>query len=120
MKRKLEEQPDWSARQAYNWQMNQLPVDEAALATPLTSVERSLQRFKVANRPPLPATRQDLMLGNNQTVTNDGRRFLLIDDGQADRIVVFCTDNNLERYTGDNLCIPLSILKLFNYITNTL
>lgn len=99
MKRKLDDEPEWSARRAYNWTMNQLPVDEAALAAPLSSVERSLQRHKVQNRPELPQTRQDLILQPEHTVTADGRRFVLIDDGMADRILVFGTERNLNRLT---------------------
>jgi hypothetical protein len=90
--------PDLSARRAYNVELNQLPVPDAALAVPLTAIERSLQRHKVRNRPPLPLNRQDLILQGPHLVTNDGRRLLLIDDGMADRMLVFCTNENLQRF----------------------
>jgi len=31
------------------------------------------------------------------SLTSDGRRFLLVDDGANDKLVMFCTDENLER-----------------------
>jgi hypothetical protein len=43
-KRKLDTNPDWTAKNAYYSQINQLPVAEAAVAVPLSAVERSLQR----------------------------------------------------------------------------
>lgn len=97
MKRTLNDDTECSARRAYNWTMNQLPIDEAAVAAPLSSVERSLQRHKVRNHPQLPQTREDLVLEPEHTVTADGGRFVLIDDGMADRILVFGTDRNLNR-----------------------
>jgi 6-phosphogluconolactonase (cycloisomerase 2 family) len=62
-------------------------------------VERCLQRHKVQNRPELPQTRQDLILQPEHTVTADGRRFVLIDNRMADRIMVFSTERNLNRLT---------------------
>ena len=72
-------------------------VQQAAVTLPLSSVERSLQRHKVKNRPPLPSTRQDLVLDAQYSVTTDGRPFVLVDDGLADRLLVFGTAKNLER-----------------------
>lgn len=70
---------------------------QAAVTAPLSTVERSFQRQKVKNRPPLPAARQDLQLDAQYSVTNDGRPFVLVDDGQADRILVFGTIETLQR-----------------------
>jgi len=97
MKRHLEGNPDMTAKQAYNLEINQLNVAAAATAPTLSSVERSLQRHKVQHRPPLPATRQDLDLPPESKLTTDGRQLLLIDDGAADRIMVFGTENQLRR-----------------------
>ena len=97
MKRRLDVQPEWSARRAYTTELGQFTVAEAAVLPPLTAVERSMQRHKVRNRPPLPATRQDLLLQTAHTTTTDGRRFLLLDDGLADRLLVFGTNENLQR-----------------------
>ena len=63
-----------------------MPVNEAASAQTFSAIERSLQR------PPLPNNRPDLILQPAHTITMDGQRFLLIDDGAADRILVFATD----------------------------
>jgi hypothetical protein len=97
MKRKLTEDPDLSARRAYNWSLNQLTVADASVVAPLASVERSLQRHKVKNRPELPNTRQDWILQPDHSITLDGRPFVLIDNGILDRIIVFGTERNLER-----------------------
>lgn len=86
-----------TAKQAYNLEINQLNVAAAATAPTLSSVERSLQRHKVKHRPPLPAARQDLDLPPESKLTTDGRQLLLIDDGAADRIMVFGTENQLRR-----------------------
>jgi hypothetical protein len=94
----LDDESDWSARRAYNWQLNQVAVSQASVTVPLSAIERTLQRHKVRNRPALPATRQDLVLTNDQTITSDGRRFLLIDDGVGDRLMVFGTNEQLARY----------------------
>jgi len=97
-KRKLETNPEWTAKRAYYSEVNRLPVQEAAVVAPLSAVERSLQRHKVRNRPPLPATRQHLVILPEHRVTTDGRRLLLIDDGlAADRMLVFGTDENIAR-----------------------
>ena len=74
-----------------------MSVQQAAVTLPLSSVERSLQRHKVKNRPPQPSTRQDLVLDAQYSVTTDGRPFVLVDDGLADRLLVFGTAKNLER-----------------------
>lgn len=97
MKRRLDDNPDLTAKQSYNREINHLTVTEAAVAPTLSSVERSLQRHKVKNRPVLPATCQDLVLAPTDKLTTDGRPFLLIDDGVAERILVFATDNQLKR-----------------------
>jgi len=111
-KRRLDVNHDLSARQAYNAELNILPVAEAAFTVPLITIERSLQRHKVRNRPPLPARRQDLILPASHTVTHDGRRMLLIDDGLVDKLMVFCTDENLQRYNYYIYGIHDSPLKL--------
>jgi len=93
----LEGNPDMTTKRAYNLEINQLNVAAASTAPTFCSAERSLQRHKVQHRPPLPATRQDLDLPPQSKLTADGRQFLLIDDGTADRIMVFATENQLKR-----------------------
>ena len=97
VKRRLDTDPRCSSRQAYNAELNQRPVNAAAVSVPLASIERSLQRYTVRNRPPLPATRQDWVLQPGQMQTTDGRHLLLIDDGLGDRLLVFGTPENLQR-----------------------
>jgi len=100
MKRRLDNNLDLTAKQAYNREINQISVAMASTAPTFSATERSLQRHKVKHRPPLPATRQDLVLPQNTTVTTDGRQFLLIDDGTADRILVFGTESQLKRFVN--------------------
>ena len=97
MKRRLDNNPDLTAKQAYTGEVNLLNVAAAATAPTFASTERSLQRHKVKHRPPLPASSQDLVLPATGIVTSDGRQLLLIDDGSAERILVFGTENQLKR-----------------------
>jgi hypothetical protein len=97
MKSQLDDNAAFSSKRAYNAEVNQLSVHDAAIAPPFSTVERTLQRHKVKNRPPLPATRQALVLPACYTTTTDGRPFKVIDDGQADRIIVFGTSEQLIR-----------------------
>lgn len=97
MKSQLDNNSAFSAKRAYNAEVNQLSVHDAAIAPPFATVERTLQRHKVKNRPRLPTTRQAFVLPASYTTTTDGRPFKLIDDGQADRIIVFGTPEQLSR-----------------------
>ena len=98
MKRRLGQNLDMTTKHAYNSEVDQLSLAAASTAPTLSSVERSLQRFKVKHRPPLPRTRQDLVIPQEFMTTTDGRQFILIDDGTADRILVYGTENHLQRY----------------------
>ena len=104
MKSQMDNTLNLTAKRAYNAEVNQLSVADAAIAPPLSTVERTLQRHKVKTRPPLPATRQDLALPARYTTTNNGRPFKLIDDGQADRIIVFGTSEQLNRQEAEINC----------------
>jgi len=97
MKRRLEDDTDLSSKRAYHAEVNGLSVADAAVATPLSAVVRSLDRHKVKHRPPLPATRRDLVFPANYTQTSHGRPFKLIDDGLDDKIAVFASDEQLKR-----------------------
>ena len=98
MKLQLDNHSQYSAKRAYNAEVNQLTVNGAATAPVFSSIERSLQRHKVKNRPPLPQSRQALVLPASYSITTDGRPLVLIDDGQADRILVFGTQLQLQRF----------------------
>jgi hypothetical protein len=90
----MEGEPEWTARRCYNSVPGQLTVEEVAVTVPFSTVERSMQR-QSPYRPPLPATRQNLVLAAQYSSTINGRPFVLVDDGQADRILVFGTSENL-------------------------
>jgi hypothetical protein len=89
-------------KQACNSEVNQLSVAATSTASTFSSTERSLQRFKVKRRSPLPRTRQDLVLPQEFMTTTDGRQFVLIDDGAADRILVLGTENQLKRHVDNS------------------
>jgi len=89
VKRQLDDHQELSVRSAYMAEIRSLLVAAASTVVPLSSTERSLQRYKKCNRPPLPATLQDLVLQPEHHLTTDGRQLLLIDDGVAvDRMLV--------------------------------
>jgi hypothetical protein len=67
LKRKVDDEPEWTARRCYTDVLRHEPVQEAAFAPPLSSVERLFQRRKVRCRPQLPLTRQDLQLLQHST-----------------------------------------------------
>jgi hypothetical protein len=93
----LEDNANLTVKQVFNSELNLLNVAPAATAPTLSSVERFLQRHKMLHRPALPATRRDLVLSPNDTVTSDGCQFILIDNGAYDRIIVFGTGNQEKR-----------------------
>ena len=64
-----------------------LPTFEACRA--------SLYRARSRVRPPLPPTRSDIALDGRWTTTLAGDRFLLSDEGDANRMLIFATDDNL-------------------------
>ena len=43
-------------------------------------------------------TRATLLVAPPWSLTSDGRQLLLVDDGLDDKILVFCTEENLRRY----------------------
>jgi len=58
-------------------------------------VSSALYRHRKKNIPVLPATRADVDLQGSWAETADGQPFLLLSDGDADKIVAFSTDAQL-------------------------
>ena len=55
-----------------------------------------LYRERSKDRPVLPKRRQDIRLEGEWTETSAGEQFLLIDEGEENRMLVFATQTNLE------------------------
>ena len=60
-----------------------------ALAPTYDSIQTAMYRARAKHRPPLPRTRDALLLPDRLRMTLAGDDFLLIDDGSADRILIF-------------------------------
>lgn len=75
--------------------------DELAAKFPrFEAVAKSMYQSRKGNQQPLPHTLHDLVLPVEYLVTREGDNFLLHDDGVDDqRILIFCTDNNLRCLT---------------------
>lgn len=56
-------------------------------------------RNKASLLPAQPQNRAGLIVAPPWSLTTDGRQLLLVDDGAADKILVFCTPENFARYT---------------------
>jgi hypothetical protein len=81
--------------------------DTASLVVNLPTYEgckAQLYRQRSKTRPPLPKNRQDIRLDGEWTQTSTGQRFLLIDEGDDQRFLVFATDSNLQ-----NLCAARTV-----------
>lgn len=64
------------------------------------TVKDTLYRERRKKLPPLPTTRRDLNMANEWMQTSAGENFALINEGEDDRIMAFCTYDNL-RYLCD-------------------
>ena len=105
MKRNILAQPDKSVSQVYHEVLGQSvstlradrAIEEISVALPtLANVKSSLHSVRAAARPPLPSSLADIVLSADLTMTQDGERFLMINDGTTDRILGFYTDDALE------------------------
>ena len=97
LKRRLDDNNKLTVCTVCNAEINDMSVAEAAVTVSLQAVERTLQRRKIQNRPPLPITRQEIVLTLAYTRTTADRQFLLVDDGLINRMLVYGTQENLRR-----------------------
>ena len=104
MKRKIADEPDLPVKQLYNRSLRELgtvavdDIDEVAGHFPhFHQIKSSLYRERRKFQPPLPQTRRDIVIAPPFSETSDGRRFLLANDGDDDKILVFGTEENLVR-----------------------
>jgi len=56
-----------------------------------------LCRARKSVLPRQPHNRADLVLGPPWDTTADGRPLILVDDGQQDKLVILCTQENITR-----------------------
>jgi hypothetical protein len=59
------------------------------------------ERVKII--PILPATRSDIILEGQWTLTAANQRFLIADDGNDERILIFSTQQNLTHFTAADI-----------------
>jgi hypothetical protein len=56
------------------------------------SVKRGLRKIKTRNRPPLPASAEDLVINDHYSRTKNGQPFLICDEVfEGDRILMFAS-----------------------------
>ena len=105
MKRLATARPDISCKEVYEDALastvvefqNQHDREELGATLPTyNTVRSSIQRTRAKIRPPLPETAARSSLEAPWTKTKDGRPFLLFNDGVADRIIGFSTDEAME------------------------
>ena len=61
----------------------------------LATVKSGLYRARRENLPPMPKTHSELNLSGEWAATVNGENFVLVDDGEDDKIVVFGTQSSL-------------------------
>jgi len=68
------------------------------------TVESALYRHRRQSTPKLPQTRAEVTLENEWTETTDGRNFLAVNDGDEDKLLIFCTEEDLQHLaTADKI-----------------
>ena len=70
-------------------------ADVLAQLPSLESIRSSLYRVRHENTPILPTHRRDVSLSPRFTKTQSGEDFLLVNDGNDDKILIFATEENL-------------------------
>lgn len=61
------------------------------------SVQSMLYRYRTKKMPPVPTDRNSFIIPDNMRVSVDGERFLLTDDMVNSRMLIFATDDNLQK-----------------------
>ncbi|XP_046554261.1 uncharacterized protein LOC124263651 [Haliotis rubra] len=81
----------------YTEQLSVEEEDNLHVLPSFTSVSSSLYRHRRKTMPALPTTlRREVHLEDSWTETSNGRRFLLLSDGEQDKILVFSTTEQLQ------------------------
>ncbi len=70
-------------------------ADVLAQLPSLESIRSSLYRARHEDTPILPTLRRDVSLSTRFSNTRSGEDFLLVDDGDDDKIMIFATEENL-------------------------
>ena len=69
----------------------------AAAMPPLEQIKSSLYAHRRMRLPPLPSSRENICLQGEWTKTASGDDFLIADDGDEDRVLIFATDDNIRQ-----------------------
>ena len=72
-----------------------MDVVAASLPT-FQSIRPSLYRSRRKRLPCMPRSRADVHFEGEWAQTIDSRQFLLVEDGDDDKVAIFATDNNLK------------------------
>lgn len=75
-----------------------MDIVPASLPT-FQSIRPSLYRSRRKRRPCMPRSRANVHFEGEWAQTIDSRRFLLVEDGDDDKVVIFATDDNLKLLT---------------------
>ncbi|XP_067660451.1 uncharacterized protein [Haliotis asinina] len=79
----------------YNAEVDLQAPDDVPHLPSFPSLKSSLYRHRRTTIHVLPQTRADAHLEGQFTTARDGRRFLLCEDGQEDKIIIFPTDEQM-------------------------
>ena len=69
----------------------------AAAMPPLEQIKSSLYAHRRMRLPPLPSSRANICLEGEWTKTASGDDFLIADDGDDDKVLIFATDDNIRQ-----------------------
>ena len=84
-------------QQIYNEEIGVLTDEQAAIQPSFSSVESGLYRHRRKMLPKLPTSRSEVDLRDSWAQTKNNKRFLAINDGDDDKLLVFATDEMLVR-----------------------
>ncbi|XP_067668277.1 uncharacterized protein [Haliotis asinina] len=101
--RKRSREETTAIQQIYNDEINNIPVEAAATVPPLCSVKSGLYRHRRKTTPALPKDLASVNIEGSWANTKDGRRFLAVNSGREDKILVFATDETLEMAQQANI-----------------
>lgn len=104
MKERVVDQPQRPLKKIYNDVVQEAINNDPGKADDLTSslptfysCRMSLHRSRKKNEPILPKQRADIDFTDDLMTTTDGRMFLQANDGDADKILLFATDQGIAR-----------------------
>ncbi|XP_053202906.1 uncharacterized protein LOC128387687 [Panonychus citri] len=93
-----------SSTQSLRDKLNTSDDQIASAIKPFISVQPTISRSKLSMVPKLPASREEINLPNDMKVLPNGQNFLIADEGEGDRILVFGSFKSFQRLAeADNI-----------------